>query len=514
MKCSNGWRRRSWLSFAGLSGLLLAGLLLAVTVLAQEAAPAQPTGLTADPAHDQVGLDWDDPDDSTITGYRILRRLPALDPPGEFAVLLENTGSALTTYVDTTVTPQTSYVYRVKAINARGLSERSSWANALTPAAPAPAALTPAQPTGLTADPAHDQVGLDWDDPDDSTITGYRILRRLPALDLPGEFAVLLENTGSTLTTYVDTTVTPQTSYVYRVKAINAHGSSERSSWANALTPAVPAPAVLTPAQPTGLTADPAHDQVGLDWDDPDDPAITGYRILRRLPAQDLPGEFAVLLEHTGSTLTTYVDTTVTPQTSYVYRVQAINAQGSSERSSWANALTPAAPAPAVLTPAQPTGLTTDPAHDQVGLDWDDPDDSTITGYRILRRLPAQDPPGEFAVLLEHTGSALTTYIDTTVTSQTSYVYQVQAINAHGSSEQSSSANALTPAVPPPTGLRAGTTSAGCRWIGMIPRMRQSPATGSCVDQGPKTRRVSSTCWLKTPARLQRRTWTTRQQER
>ena len=452
------WWYRSWLTYAGPAGLVLAGLLLAGTVTAQEGAPPQPTGLTADPAHDQVGLDWDDPDDPTITGYRILRRLPALDLPGEFAVLLENTGSALTTYLDTTVTPLTSYVYRVQAINAHGVSERSSWANALTPAAPAPPALTPAQPTGLTADPAHDQVGLDWDDPDDPAITGYRILRRLPAQDLPGEFAVLLENTGSALTTYLDTTVTPQTSYVYRVQAINAHGSSERSSWANALTPAAPA---LTPAQPTGLTADPAHDQAGLDWDDPDDPTITGYRILRRLPALDLPGEFAVLLENTGSALTTYLDTTVTPQTSYVYRVQAINAHGSSERSSWANALTPAAPAPPALTPAQPTGLTADPASDQVGLDWDDPDDSTITGYRILRRLPAEDPPGEFAVLLEHTGSALTTYVDTTVTPQTSYVYRVQAINAHGSSERSSWANALTPAVPAPTGLRAGTTSAG-----------------------------------------------------
>ena len=243
------WWYRSWLTSAGPAGLVLAGLLLAGTVTAQEGAPPQPTGLTADPAHDQVGLDWDDPDDPTITGYRILRRLPAEDLPGEFAVLLEHTGSALTTYVDTTVTPRTSYVYRVQAINAHGVSERSSWANALTPAVPAPAALTPAQPTGLTADPAHDQVGLDWDDPDDPAITGYRILRRLPAQDLPGEFAVLLENTGSALTTYLDITVTPQTSYVYRVQAINAHGSSERSSWANALTPAVPAPAVLTPAQ-------------------------------------------------------------------------------------------------------------------------------------------------------------------------------------------------------------------------------------------------------------------------
>ena len=254
------WWYRSWLTSAGPAGLVLAGLLLAGTVTAQEGAPPQPTGLTADPAHDQVGLDWDDPDDPTITGYRILRRLPAQDLPGEFAVLLENTGSALTTYVDTTVMPQTSYVYRVQAINAHGVSERSSWANALTPSPPPPT-LTPAQPTGLTADPAHDQVGLGWDDPDDPTITGYRILRRLPAQDL----------LGSALTTYVDTTVKPQTSYVYRVKAINSHGVSERSSWANALTPAVPPPPTLTPAQPTGLTADPAHDQVGLDWDDPDD---------------------------------------------------------------------------------------------------------------------------------------------------------------------------------------------------------------------------------------------------
>ena len=75
------WWYRSWLTSAGPAGLVLAGLLLAGTVTAQEGAPPQPTGLTADPAHDQVGLDWDDPDDPTITGYRILRRLPALDLP-------------------------------------------------------------------------------------------------------------------------------------------------------------------------------------------------------------------------------------------------------------------------------------------------------------------------------------------------------------------------------------------------------------------------------------------------
>ena len=176
------WSYRSWLTSAGLAGLVLAGLLLGGTVTAQEGAPPQPTGLTADPASDQVGLDWDDPDDPAITGYRILRRLPPQDLPGEFAVLLENTGSALTTYLDTTVTPQTSYVYRVQAINAHGVSERSSWANALTPPAPAPAVL---MPTGLRAEATGEEVSLDWDDPDDVTITDYQIRRRLPAEDSP-----------------------------------------------------------------------------------------------------------------------------------------------------------------------------------------------------------------------------------------------------------------------------------------------------------------------------------------
>ena len=98
------WSYRSWLTSAGLAGLVLAGLLLAGTVTAQEGAPPQPTGLRADPAHDRVSLDWDDPDDAAITGYRILRRLPAQDLPGEFAVLLENTASAVTAYIDATVT--------------------------------------------------------------------------------------------------------------------------------------------------------------------------------------------------------------------------------------------------------------------------------------------------------------------------------------------------------------------------------------------------------------------------
>ena len=136
-----GWRSR-WIGLLALTAAL--GVVFSVT--AQQAAPERPTGLTATPSHDQVALHWDDPGDESITGYQILRRLRDIDAPGVFAVLVQDTGAALTSYADRTVTPSTRYVYRVKASNAFGLSGRSSYANADTVASPieVPAQLAPA----------------------------------------------------------------------------------------------------------------------------------------------------------------------------------------------------------------------------------------------------------------------------------------------------------------------------------------------------------------------------------
>ena len=63
-----------------------------------------------------------DPGDSSITDYQVLRRNPAIHDPGVFGVIEDDTGSSDTSYEDTDVTPETSYVYRVKARNAHGLT--------------------------------------------------------------------------------------------------------------------------------------------------------------------------------------------------------------------------------------------------------------------------------------------------------------------------------------------------------------------------------------------------------
>ena len=204
--------------------------------------PAKPTGLTGTATHDSVTLTWDDPGDVTITGYVILRRIPGVDPQGHFDVLVADTETAATTYTDDTVSAETRYTYRIKAINGAGTSERSRWSHIDTPAAPEPqeAAEPPSKPRGLEATVSHDSVTLTWDDPQDDSITGYVILRRVRVDNTGGDFSVLVADTGSAATTYTDDTVAAGLTYTYRIKAINEHGTSERSRWYHVDTPAAP----------------------------------------------------------------------------------------------------------------------------------------------------------------------------------------------------------------------------------------------------------------------------------
>ena len=128
-------RRRFPILLAVIAALAMA--MLFSPVQAQEgSAPDQPTGLEATATHDSVTLTWDDPGDDSITGYVILRRIPGVDPQGHFNELVSNTGTDATTYTDDTVSAETRYTYRIKAINEHGVSERSRWSHIDVPAAP------------------------------------------------------------------------------------------------------------------------------------------------------------------------------------------------------------------------------------------------------------------------------------------------------------------------------------------------------------------------------------------
>ena len=97
---------------------------LVIPAAAQTDPPARPTGLRLSaPSHELVRLTWRNPGDSSITGYRILRR------PGDYTSTFEEidtvAGSSATSYEDEDVDAGSAYYYSIKAYNSAGPSEAS-----------------------------------------------------------------------------------------------------------------------------------------------------------------------------------------------------------------------------------------------------------------------------------------------------------------------------------------------------------------------------------------------------
>ena len=171
-----------------------------------------------------------------------------------FSVLVDDTGSTGTSYVDTDVTAETQYVYRIKARNAAGLSNESGDFNASTPEAPGdvvedllggtlgtdpngqlPDTEVPPAPTlSNTAAFSDGSVLLQWSGPEDDSVTGYRILRGADADSLEA----IVEDTGSTDTTYTDNTAPAGQTVYYAVQARNEAGLSPLSNTQSVTTQA------------------------------------------------------------------------------------------------------------------------------------------------------------------------------------------------------------------------------------------------------------------------------------
>ena len=311
----------------------------------------------------------------------------------------------------------------------------------------------PDKPTGVVATATHDSVALAWDDPGDSSITHYQVFRRDRDVHDAGEFVTIEENTGSAAASYTDDTVEPEGSYVYRVKAVNAHGASNWSDYRRADTPAAPDPADLAPS---GLEASLVENRVTLTWDAParDAASVTGYEILRRRPKE---GEVALttLVADTGNAETGYTDDTANePGVRYAYRVKALRDGEQSRVSNFARIDLPddyaqdtsgsdrPIPTPEALAPS---GLTAEAANGGgVALSWTAPaeDAGSITGYEVLR---AQGT-AELTTLEADTGSTDTAHTDGTATAAgETYAYQVKALQGGEKSQVSNQATITLP---------------------------------------------------------------------
>jgi parallel beta-helix repeat protein len=283
----------------------------------------------------------------------------------------------------------------------------------------------PSVPTDLaTTLVTQNQVDLAWIASSDNVgVASYTVYR---------DGATVGTVNGMTIT-FQDTTVNPDTTYAYTVEAFDAAGNnSGQSASLPVTTPPVPQD-IEPPSVPMNLSApNIAHSAVDLAWDaSTDNVGVTSYTIYR---------DGNLLISVDGAT-TAYQDSTVAPDTSYTYTVEAFDAAGNGSGQS---ASLPVTTPPVPLDnepPSVPANLrTTNLTYSTVDLAWDASTDNVgVTSYTIYR-------DGNLLVSVD---GATTTHQDSTVTSGASYTYTVEAFDAAGNgSGQSVSLLVTIPSAP------------------------------------------------------------------
>ena len=271
-------------------------------------------------------------------------------------------GANATSYTVTGLVTGAEYGFSVRAVNDRGPSDPSAVATAIP--------LVPDQPTGLTAAAGDTQVALSWDDPVDISITGYEYELHEQGQSAQA-WATIADSApgGANATSYTVAGLTNGAQYDFRVRAVNAIGSSNPSAAATV--------ALVVPDQPTGLAAAAGNAGVALSWDDPVDISITGYEYELHEQGQSAQA-WATIADSApgGANATSYTVAGLTNAAQYDFRVRAVNAIGSSDPS--------AAATVALVVPDQPTGLAAAAGDAGVALSWDDPVDVTVTGYEYV----------------------------------------------------------------------------------------------------------------------------------
>jgi fibronectin type 3 domain-containing protein len=182
------------------------------------------------------------------------------------------------------------------------------------------------------------------------------------------------------------------------------------------------------PSQPGTLSVSAvSSSEIDLSWGPAtDNIGVTGYQILRCQGG--LCANFALVAQPPG-TGTTFKDTGLTAGTSYSYEVRAVDAAGNLGPVS--NAATTSTPSPDTTPPSAPGTLTaTATSSTKINLSWGPATDNVgVAGYRIDRCQGAGCT--DFSHLVQLTGTG-TTYADTPVSANTTYTFQVRALDAEG----------------------------------------------------------------------------------
>jgi len=280
--------------------------------------------------------------------------------------------------------------------------------------------------------------------------------------------------------TWLDTNTINGTTYYYVVQSVNPTGHSTNSPQSAGATPST-GMSTSAPVAPAGLTVtNSSHQSVTLNWSA--SPGANFYSVWRSTLFNNLGGASntlgTIILDNTN-TATSYTDTSPTDGSIYSYFVTATGAGGTSGNS--ASVVAVPLPAPPASAPASLTGTFVQSTN--IILNWSA--GAGAVGYIISR---ATSPGGPFNYVMSITE---TTYPDIGLSTNTTYYYQVMAVNAGGVST-----NALLAVLGPPVapGLTAIAGNAQVTLIWSVePGATNYVLRSSSTNGGPYTTILNTT---------------------
>jgi hypothetical protein len=255
---------------------------------------------------DRIVLSWSD-NSTNETGFEIWKRVY-----GSTAgyTLISTVGQNVTEYTDTDIKPGVQYTYMVRAfIGSTGIF--SSYSNAVN----AGLGVVNAPLNLRYSIVSSSEIELTWQD-NSNNESGFKIERKIGDDGDWTETASLPSNSQS----YKVIGLNQLYNYYFRVKAYNYSGYYEAYSneiLVSTVIPAAPTKLVLTPV---------SSDQVNLTWQD-NSTNETGFRIMRRSAL----GLSFIKVAEVDKDVTSYVDRTLSPSTTYRYKIVAVNGAGMSE---------------------------------------------------------------------------------------------------------------------------------------------------------------------------------------
>ena len=275
----------------------------------------------------------------TLTGVKMWENIPS-------------SGASTTSHTVPNLSYGETRNFEVRAVNANGPG----------PASAAQVSTRPAKPTGFTAAARVQSADLSWTDPKNTTITKWEYRKKTA-----GSYGSWTQmSTDATATSYAVTTLTNNTAYTFQIRAVNNTGVSDVSDQKTA-TPGA------GPAKPAGLSASARDKGAVLSWTATADTAVTGYEYQQKTAGAW--GTAWTPIANSSRSTASHAITGLTNGTAYTFRIRALNSYGGGAASNEASA-TP------VTAPAKPTSLAATPKANSVDLTWDNPNNTTITGWQ------------------------------------------------------------------------------------------------------------------------------------